>query len=156
MHVGAAEDCGMTTNRGIAGPAPPRPLELDIPAHANIAAMLDAIESWLAARAESAALTPRVALVAEELAVNAFHHGGAAGSGGVRIRLEQVAGIVRGQCSYRGTQFDPSDPANRAGDDPLSLGGQGLRLIQSMTSQLDYRFHDGTNIVDFEIAQPSR
>lgn len=144
----------MTTNVGIAGPAPPQPLELHLPARAAIATMLDAIEAWLAGGTAAAALTPRVALVAEELAVNAFHHGGAAGSGGVRIRLEQVSGMVRGHCSYRGTRFDPSDPANVAGDDPLSLGGQGLRLIQSMTSQLDYRFDDGTNIVDFEIAAP--
>lgn len=93
-------------------------------------------------------IAQRASIVIEELIVNAFLHGSADSTGGVRLEMTFNASNVRGTIRYKGTAFDPGDASNRAEGQG---SGRGLHLIQSFTNALEYGHQDGTNHVSFEI-----
>lgn len=117
----------------------------------EIVDLLKALDAFAAAQTISDRVAQRLHVVVEELLENAFSHGAAERSGGVRVDLRIEASKLRATIAYDGPEFDPgAPPAEPAASD--GVGGRGLRIVQSFSRGLAYARTGETNRVDFEIA----
>lgn len=112
--------------------------------------------AWIEREAEAngldSATTKRMQLVAEELFVNAIHHGfGAECDATIALALRIDDALAHLTFSDSAPPFDlRSAPALPA--DPARLGGVGLNLIRALSSAIRYRHEAGRNIttLDFQ------
>ncbi len=109
-------------------------------------------EAWIIARGLPQRMAFRALLILEELFTNTVKYGGpAAAAGGVRITLEaREAGVVL-RYGDRGAAFDPLHTAPVASATGNAIGGQGLRIIQSLVQHTLYRREDGWNLLEMTI-----
>jgi anti-sigma regulatory factor (Ser/Thr protein kinase) len=113
----------------------------------------DALDELLAARGASERARFAARLVAEELVLNAFEHGGArsaileAGLGGPRARLT---------IEDDGSPFDPTthlvEPATCTAEE-VRPRGRGLALVRGFTTGMEYRLAGGRNRLSLELTE---
>ena len=90
-------------------------------------------------------------LVAEEIVSNIDKYGGLAGDATVDLAVRVEPSRITLEVSDSGTPFNPLAQANRSelGNrvHRSAIGGLGLHLITTLTSEQDYHRADGRNIL---------
>ncbi|MEM6944301.1 MAG: ATP-binding protein [Pseudomonadota bacterium] len=113
----------------------------------DVPAVLDRLDCGLRGLPVQDRPRRRVLMATEELSVNAFMHGGACANCPVRVRLECDARSYLVQISFDGSAFDPTDTSAAGEQDPLTMGGNGLLLVQNLVDEIAYRREGETNLV---------
>ncbi len=117
---------------------------------ARIGELTAAVETTLAAAGVDRASIHDARLIVEELACNAIIHGEAGADTRLRLRLQLDDARLLLELDDNGPAFDPTtatapDLAAPVGQRPV--GGLGLHLVRALAHSLDYRRHDGHNLV---------
>lgn len=128
-----------------------RQLSFSVAEAGGIGSILPALDEFLTANSIAAPRAQRVRLVVEELVANAFLHGSAESTGGVAVVLRLGETALGGTVCYIGRAFDPSAPLAGRDVDTERVGGQGVRLVQGVTSRLEFSREGESNRVDFEV-----
>ncbi len=116
------------------------------PTEGEIATLLERIHEFADEAALPPALGYRLALAAEELAVNTLHHG--AGAHLIAMRLRPSGDGWELTVEDDGPAFDPllQPEADTESDlDDRAIGGLGLHLIRGFARALRYERGDGRN-----------
>ena len=95
-----------------------------------------------------AAMTRRLAIVAEELLVNLLEHGAESALGGAlnaSLRLDQTAEGLALTLEDDGVAFDPRGVGPVAMPNPERGGGVGLALVKAFAQIEGYTSEDGLN-----------
>lgn len=120
-----------------------------------ISALTEQAMEYLGAAGVDARATHHVALVIDEMLTNVASHGEAPG-GTVRVRIDILLDRVTAEILDPGLPFDPrtapapdleTDVENRA------IGGVGLLLVKTLTSELDYERSGDRNRTRFAVAR---
>lgn len=104
--------------------------------------ILDGLEQTGAQQDWDTGLRMHIALVVEELVVNAASYGGRApGEGWVEVRIEAIAEGLRIVIEDNGQAFDPfsvSEPDTELDLDSRAIGGLGVHFVREMTDRQTY------------------
>lgn len=104
--------------------------------------ILDGLEETGARLGWDAGLQMQIALVVEELVVNAASYGGRApGEGWVEVRIDAVTEGLRIVIEDNGKAFDPlsvSVPDTELDLDSRAIGGLGVHFVRELTDQQSY------------------
>lgn len=117
----------------------------------EIAAAAAAVEELCAAEGADESQSLRIGLALDELAANAFLHGGGPGKPpeiDVEVWTDERALTLR--ISARGPHFDPLAHTDSVKGDDVS-GGRGLLLVMTFADELSYRREGGRNITTFSV-----
>ena len=95
------------------------------------------------------ALTFKINLVLEELAINVMNHGHDEGLHDIEITLSSDADTLTIEIADDGRPFDPLHDAPTANTasalEDRQIGGLGIHLVRSMIDELHYRREQGRN-----------
>lgn len=108
-------------------------------------ALLDDIESGLAARGAPGSAIAAVTVVLDELVTNAFGHGGASA---VEVTARVADGEVTVEVSDDGAAFDPTAapaPDTGASVEDRAIGGLGVHLVSRLMDEVAYERRPGRN-----------
>ena len=126
----------------------------------QLALVLDGLEQVSAQLGWDPSLHMQVALVVEELAVNAASYGGRApGEGWVDVQIEQIDGGLRIVIEDNGDPFDPfsvAEPDTALDLESRAIGGLGVHFAREMTEQQHYERDGQINRVTLFKAMPSK
>jgi len=156
-----ADDLTLLVLRWHGPPAPGRSLTLEIGAQlAQVAALLDGAEKFLAGNGVNAELRGDVRVALEELLVNAVDYGFPQGVDGAQLRtlLNLDAGSLHVEFSDNGIAHDPfarPPPDLDLDHDDREPGGLGVFLVTRLASEYRYRREAGRNRVDLRFLAPS-
>lgn len=117
----------------------------------DIAAAAAAAERFCASDGADEGQALRIGLALDELAANAFLHGGAPDEPpeiDVEVWTDDRALTLR--ITARGPHFDPLAHTDDAKQDDIS-GGRGLLLVLTFADELTYRRERGRNITTFSV-----
>jgi anti-sigma regulatory factor (Ser/Thr protein kinase) len=122
---------------------------------AEIPRLLDWVESRCAADAVPGDIALKLALALEEAVANIIHHGfrDAAPPHRIELRLDIAAGTLIAEVIDNAAPFDPTYAPEADTTLPLeerSLGGLGIRLINTMMDRVEYRRAGGENRLRLE------
>lgn len=113
--------------------------------------ILDGLEQAGADNGWDMAVQMQIALVVEELVVNAATYGGqASGEGWVSVRIDQVAEGLQIVIEDNGAPFNPftaATPDIELDLDSRAIGGLGVHFVREMTQQQSYERIGQTNRV---------
>ncbi len=113
--------------------------------------ILDGLEQACTAHGWDPALHMQLALVVEELVVNAASYGGRApGEGWVSVRIDAASNGVRIVIEDNGNAFDPfsaAEPDVGLDLDSRAIGGLGVHFVREMTDEQTYERVEGVNRV---------
>jgi serine/threonine-protein kinase RsbW len=108
----------------------------------NLPQILDGLESTGLSHDWDLAFQMQLALVIEELVVNAINYGGQAeGQGWAEVRVEPAEGGVTVLIEDNGRAFDPFSVAEPDTDldlDSRAVGGLGVHFVREMTDSYRY------------------
>jgi serine/threonine-protein kinase RsbW len=127
-----------------------RAVHKTIASPAHIGELADAVETTLAEAGIDRACIHDARLIVEELACNALVHGSADEDAHLRLRLQLEAAQLVLELDDNGPAFDPTAapaPDLDASIDQRPVGGLGLHLVRELAHSLDYRRHEGRNLV---------
>jgi sigma-B regulation protein RsbU (phosphoserine phosphatase) len=157
-----ADDLTLLVLRWHGALARTRTLTLEIGAQlAQVAAVLDRVEEWLAGHAIDAELRGDVRVALEELLVNAVGYGYPQGLDNARLRtvLTLDAGTLQVEFTDNGVAHDPfarPPPDLDIGHEDREPGGFGVFLVTQLASEYHYRREAERNRVDLRFAaQPT-
>jgi anti-sigma regulatory factor (Ser/Thr protein kinase) len=108
-------------------------------------ALLDDIESGLAARGAPPAAIAAVSVALDEVVSNAFGHGGATA---VEVTARVVDGRVTVEIGDDGAAFDPTAaaaPDTEAAIEDRAIGGLGIHLVSRLMDHVAYERRPGRN-----------
>ncbi len=95
------------------------------------------------------ALTFKINLVLEELAINVMNHGHDEGLHSIEITLSSHPDTLTIEVADDGRPFDPLHdapaPDTAAALEDRQIGGLGIHLVRSMIDELHYRREQGRN-----------
>ena len=117
---------------------------------ARIGELTAAVETTLAVAGVDRASIHDARLIVEELASNAIVHGEAGADTRLQLRLQLDGARLLLELDDNGPAFDPTTapaPDLSAPAEQRPVGGLGLHLVRSLAHSLDYRRHDGRNLV---------
>jgi len=120
-----------------------------------ISALTEQAMEYLGAAGVDARATHHVALVIEEVLANVASHGQASG-GTVQVRIDILPDRVTSEILDPGLPFDPRTapaPDLEADVDNRAIGGVGLLLVKTLTSELDYERSGERNRTRFAVAR---
>jgi serine/threonine-protein kinase RsbW len=121
--------------------------------------ILDGLEETGTAHDWAPSLQMQIALVVEELVVNAASYGGRAPSEGwIEVRIDQVSGGLEIVIEDNGNPFDPFSatlPDIELDLDSRAIGGLGVHFVREMTEQQSYQRMGNINRVTLFKATPS-
>jgi anti-sigma regulatory factor (Ser/Thr protein kinase) len=120
-----------------------------------ISALTEQAMEYLGAAGVDARATHHVALVIDEMLTNVASHGEAPG-GTVRIRIDILPDRVTAEILDPGLPFDPrtaSAPDLETDVENRAIGGVGLLLVKTLTSELDYERNGERNCTRFAVAR---
>ena len=113
--------------------------------------ILDGLEALGQEQAWDPSFQMQLALVIEELVVNAVNYGGQApGQGWASVRLQSQGDGIAVTIEDNGLAFDPfsvADPDTELDLESRSVGGLGVHFVREMTDQHAYTREDGVNRV---------
>jgi sigma-B regulation protein RsbU (phosphoserine phosphatase) len=138
-----------------------RSLTLEIGAQlAQVAAMLDRVEEWLAGHTINAELRGDVRVALEELLVNAVDYGFPQGGEGAHLQtlLTLAAGALHVEFTDNGIAHDPfarPPPDLDVDRDDREAGGLGVFLVTQLASEYQYRREGDCNRVDLRFVAKS-
>ncbi|MDH5835084.1 ATP-binding protein [Luteimonas kalidii] len=118
---------------------------------AHIGELADAVETTLAQAGIDRACIDDARLIVEELACNALAHA-AEEDARLRVQLQlqlEAARLVL-ELDDNGPAFDPTAAPAPDLDAPVEqrpVGGLGLHLVRELAHSVDYRRHEGRNLV---------
>jgi len=107
----------------------------------------DELDRILAMRGASGPTRYAARLVAEELVLNAFEHGGATL---VAMRADPTVDPLGLHFEDNGVQFDPTKPPpsrEPSDESDPSPRGRGLQLVHNLTNRIEHWYAAGTNRV---------
>ena len=126
---------------------------------AQLPQILDGLEETGTAHDWAPSLQMQIALVVEELVVNAASYGGRDPSEGwIEVRIDPVAGGLEIVIEDNGDPFDPfsaSLPDLELDLDSRAIGGLGVHFVREMTEQQTYQRVGNINRVTLFKAAPS-
>lgn len=122
-----------------------------------ISALTEQAMEYLGAAGVDARATHHVALVIDEMLTNVMSHGAAHG-GAVRVRIDILPDRVTAEIIDPGLPFDPRTapvPDLEADVENREIGGVGLLLVRTLTSELHYERSRDRNHTRFAVARAS-
>jgi sigma-B regulation protein RsbU (phosphoserine phosphatase) len=156
-----SDDLTLLVLRWHGAAAAERSLTLEIGAQlAQVAAMLDRVEEWLAGHTINAELRGDVRVALEELLVNAVDYGFPQGGEGAHLQtlLTLAAGALHVEFTDNGIAHDPfarPPPDLDVDRDDREAGGLGVFLVTQLASEYQYRREGDCNRVDLRFVAKS-